>query len=313
MNNQAMTIEPNTDKQGRQGLIQAYADLTKLKLSILVVMSTAVAFVMGSELGIEWTTLLWTVLGTTLSAASAATLNQLFERKRDAHMHRTADRPIPSGRISSVHAFVVGILLAYVGISLLAFGANPAAAGISFLTILLYVLVYTPLKPITTFNTFVGAFVGALPPLIGWAAATNSLHSGAWLLAGILFLWQIPHFLALAWKYKDQYEEGGFFMLPSIDPSGELTGRVSVLASLCLVPLCLLLTADGVTSNVFAVGGSLLSWWIAYISFRFWRNPNNTTALKMFFASIAYLPLLFILMVLTRQHVDFSEITLVAQ
>ena len=313
MNNQAMTLEANTQKLGLGGLIQTYADLTKLKLSILVVMSTAVAFVMASELGIEWMIFLWTVVGTILSAAAAATLNQLFERARDSEMLRTENRPIPSGRISSIHAFIVGVVLAYAGISILAFGANPAAAGISFLTIFLYVAVYTPLKPKTTFNTFVGAFVGALPPLIGWVAATNTLSAGAWILAGVLFLWQIPHFLALAWKYKDQYEQGGFFMLPSVDPSGELTGRVSVIASLCLIPLCLLLTEEGVTSTLFAIGGSALSLWFTYVSFRFWRKPNNKTAMNMFLASIAYLPLIFILMVLTRQYVDFSEITLVAQ
>ncbi|MBC8202296.1 MAG: protoheme IX farnesyltransferase [Planctomycetes bacterium] len=306
MNDQETTIHIEHDKDGQQGLIQAYCELTKIKLSLLVVMSTAVAFVMASELGIDWLAFLWTVIGTTLSAAAAATWNQLFEQKRDASMARTQNRPIPSGRISTVHAFVVGVLLTYGGLATLAFGANPAAAGVSLLTILTYVFVYTPLKPRTTYNTFIGAIVGAFPPLLGWVAAVETLSGGAWILAGILFLWQIPHFLALAWKYKDDYEHGGFTMLPSLDSEGELTGRVSVLAAVCLIPLCLLFTSEGVASPLFAIGGSLLSAWFTYVSYKFWRNPNNTTAMRMFLASIAYLPLLFILMLFTREYVNFT-------
>ncbi|MBC8523315.1 protoheme IX farnesyltransferase [PVC group bacterium] len=313
MSQTTIQLENESTKEGQRSLFQTYCDLAKIKLSILVVMSTAVAFVMASELGIIWSKLFCTVIGTIFCASAAAALNQVYERKRDAKMHRTTSRPIPSGRLSVVHAFIVGILLTYFGISILAFGANPEAAGIAFLTILLYVIVYTPLKPRTTFNTFVGAVVGALPPLIGWSAATDSLTGGAWLLAGILFLWQIPHFLALAWKYKDQYEHGGFAMLPAVDPSGELTGRVSVLASLCLVPLCLLLTIEGTTTSLFAIGGSLLSLWMTFVSFLFWRNPSHNTAMRMFLASIIYLPALFIFMLLCRQYVDFSEVTLVAQ
>lgn len=294
--------------QGHVSLFQAYCDLTKIKLSLLVVLSTAVAFVMASELGIDWLKFFWTVCGTTCCAAAAATLNQLFERRRDGSMDRTKSRPIPSGRISAIHAFIVGVLLTYVGVSMLALGANMAAAGIALATILLYILVYTPLKPRTTFNTFVGAVVGALPPLIGWVAVTGTLGRGAWLLAGILFMWQIPHFMALAWKYKDEYEHGGFTMLPSVDPTGELTGRVSVIASLCLVPLCLLLTIVDTTGLFFAIGGPLLSLWMILASIRFWRAPNNATAMKMFLASIIYLPLLFVLMLISRQYLVWEDV-----
>ena len=300
-----------TNERKPQTLFQAYCELTKIKLSLLVVMSTAVAFVMASELGIDWMVFLWTVIGTTLSAAAAATWNQLFERKRDAKMSRTKDRPIPSGRISILHAFVAGVLLTYGGLSVLAFGANLSAAGVALLTILTYICIYTPLKPRTSFNTFIGAIVGAFPPLLGWVAAVGSLSGGAWIFGGILFLWQIPHFMALAWKYKDEYEHGGFTMLPSLDPSGDLTGRVSILTALCLVPLCLLFTLEGVASTVFAVVGSMLSLWYTYVAFRFWRNPSNGTAVKMFLTSIMSLPLLFVLMLLTRQYVDFVPISMV--
>ena len=223
-------------------------------------------------------------------------------------MDRTKNRPIPSGRISAIHAFIVGIVLTYVGVSILAFGANVAAAGIALVTILLYILVYTPLKPRTTFNTFVGAVVGALPPLIGWAAVSGTLSKGAWLLAGILFMWQIPHFLALAWKYRDDYEQAGFAMLPSVDPSGELTGRVSVVTALCLVPLCLLLTVVETTGIFFAISGPLLSLWMTIASIRFWRAPSNATATKMFLTSIIYLPLLFVLMLISRQYLVWEDV-----
>lgn len=311
MNNQTITAESYTPKQSKHGLFTAYCELTKIKLSLLVVMSTAVAFVMASELGIEWLVLLWTVIGTTLSAAAAAVWNQLIERKRDAVMDRTKNRPIPTGRISSMHAFITATLLTYAGLSVLAFGANPSAAGISLLTLLTYLFIYTPLKPQTTFNTFVGAVVGAFPPLLGWVAATGTLSGGAWIIAGILFMWQIPHFMALAWKYKDDYEKGGFIMLPAIDPTGTLTGRVSVITAMCLVPLCLLFTNVGTTSVVFAIGGSALSLWYTYVSFLFWRVPSNETASRMFLTSISYLPLLFILMLLTRKFVDFNMTALV--
>jgi len=298
-----------TEQRKTQSLLQAYCELTKFKLSLLVVMSTAVAFVMASELGIDWIIFLWTVVGTMLSSAAAATWNQLFESKRDAKMSRTKDRPVPSGRISTLHAFVVGVILTYCGLSILAVGANLAAAGVSLITILTYVFVYTPLKPRTSFNTFVGAIVGAFPPILGWVAAVGSLSGGAWIIAGILFLWQIPHFMALAWKYKDDYEHGGFTMLPSLDPSGDLTGRVSILTALCLVPLCLLFTLEGVASIVFAVAGSMMSLWYTYVAFLFWKNPNNKTAIAMFLTSIIYLPLLFVLMLLTREYVDFVPLT----
>lgn len=311
MNNQPITAASITSNQSKQGLYSAYCELTKIKLSLLVVMSTAVAFVMASELGIEWLVLLWTVIGTTLSAAAAAAWNQLIEQKRDAVMARTQNRPIPSGRISSMHAFIAATVLTYAGISVLAFGANPSAAGISLLTILTYIFIYTPLKPRTSFNTFIGAIVGAFPPLLGWVAATGTLSGGAWVFAGILFMWQIPHFMALAWKYKDDYEQGGFTMLPAIDPTGTLTGRVSVITAMCLVPLCLLFTNVGTTSVVFAIGGSVLSLWYTYVSFLFWRVPSNETASRMFLTSISYLPLLFILMLFTRKFVDFTMIELV--
>jgi len=304
-----MTVQPqtaiddseHTDRRaGKPSLMTLYNELMKIRLSALVVVTTGVGFIMASPLGIEWYTLLWTLIGTTACAGSAATLNQLAEHSRDSMMHRTSNRPIPAGNISRIHAFVFGLLLAYVGVAILSFGATIAAAGIALLTILIYVLVYTPLKPRTSLNTFVGAVVGGLPPLIGWAAASDTIGPAGWILAGLLFIWQIPHFLALAWMYREDYARGGFVMLPSLDESGELTARVSVMTSLCLIPLALFMTMSGSTGILFAIAGTTLGGFMTMRSIAFWRARDDASARRLFFASIIYLPILLTFMVIDR-------------
>ena len=225
-------------------------------------------------------------------------------------MPRTKNRPIPAGHVSSVHGFVFGMLLAYIGIAILSFGASIMAAGIALLTILIYVLVYTPLKPITSFNTLVGAIVGGLPPLIGAVAASGTIGAGDWILAGILYIWQIPHFLALAWMYKDDYALGGFTMLPAFDKSGELTARVSVITSMCLIPLALMMTIVDATGVLFAIAGAILGGFMTMKSITFWRTRNRATARKLFLASIIYLPLVLAIMLLDRQTIQWIEIGL---
>ncbi|MBT7657126.1 MAG: UbiA family prenyltransferase, partial [Phycisphaerae bacterium] len=159
-----------------------------------------------------------------------------------------------------------------------------------------------------SFNTLVGAVVGALPPLIGWVAASDGISSGGWILAGILFIWQIPHFLALAWMYRDDYERGGFKMLPTIDASGELTARVSVMTSLCLIPLALLMTVIGETGILFAVAGSTLGAFMTIKSITFWRKRDDASAKRLFFASIIYLPLIIVVMLIDRETIQWIEI-----
>ncbi len=273
----------------------------------MVVITTAVGFVMASTLGVDWMRMLWTVLGTTCCACAAAALNQVAELARDAAMDRTRNRPIPAGNVTPIHAFVVGVVLAYIGIAIISFGASVGAAGLALLTILIYVLVYTPLKTRTSFNTIVGAIVGAIPPLIGWVAASGSIGLGGIILGGILFIWQLPHFLALAWMYKDDYEQGGFTMLPSLDDSGELTARASVMTSLCLVPLALFMSISGSTHILFAVVGSILGLWVTGRSIAFWRRRDQLTARRLFFATIIYLPILLTFMLLDRQTIQWVE------
>ncbi len=286
-----------------------YCALTKIRLSALVVATAAVGFVLASPAGIDWPVLAWTVLGTALAAASAAALNQVAERSLDARMRRTAGRPIPAGHMSAVHAFVVGVLLCWVGIAILAVAVSLAAAGIALATILLYVLVYTPMKTRTSFNTLVGAVVGALPPVLGWVAATSGRIDGAWILGGLLVCWQLPHFLALAWMYREDYERGGFRMLPSIDPGGELTSRVCVLTSLALLPLSLSCSLAGLTGIAFAVIGTGLGCWMVLASLRFWRRREQDTARQLFLTSITYLPLLLVAMVLDRTTIEWIDIS----
>jgi protoheme IX farnesyltransferase len=301
-------IEDGRPTETTPSLMNLYAELSKIRLSLLVVVTTCTGFIMASPFGIDWLILFWTVLGTTACAGSAAALNQLAERTRDMKMHRTVDRPLPAGHLSRAHAFVFGVVLAYVGVAILSFGANIEAAGIALLTILIYVFIYTPLKPRTSFNTVIGAIVGALPPLIGWVAASNSIGPGGWILAGILFIWQIPHFLALAWMYKDDYKLGGFKMLPAVDVSGELTARVTVMTSLCLIPLALFMTVANETGLLFAISAILLGSFMTLRSILFWRARDIASARKLFFASIIYLPLLLAMMLIDRQTISWIEL-----
>jgi protoheme IX farnesyltransferase len=308
MKNTTATNEESQNLQIKPSLASLYSELAKIRLSLLVVVTAGAGFILASPLGIDWLTLLWTLLGTTACAGSASALNQLAEHSRDIKMHRTLSRPVPAGHISKAHAFVFGVLLAYIGVAILSFGANIEAAGIALLTILIYVLVYTPLKPITSFNTLVGAVVGGLPPLIGWVAASGTIEIGGWILAGILFIWQIPHFLALAWMYREDYERGGFKMLPALDKTGELTARVSVMTSLCLIPLALFLTIVGATGLIFAIAGTILGGFMTMKAIVFWRKRDDASARRLFFASIIYLPLILIVMLLDRETVAWIEL-----
>jgi heme o synthase len=287
----------------RNGLISVYMDLTKARLSALVVLTTAVGFIVASPVGIEWTTLLWTVLGTALAAGSASAFNQLAEHRRDSLMHRTRTRPLPAGAIGRMHAFVAAVLMGYLGIAILAIFANLFAAVLALLTILIYVLLYTPLKARSTTNTIVGAVCGAIPPMIGWAAATGSLATGAWVLGAILFVWQLPHFLALAWIYRDDYARGGFVMLPNVDPRGILTAEVTLLTSLMLLPLGLIAMLIGLAGWFYAVGSVMLAMWMTYLSWRFLCQRSDANARKVFIASIVYLSVLLMLFMLDRAPV----------
>jgi protoheme IX farnesyltransferase len=283
----------------RRGLVHHYCTLTKARLSLLVLMTTAVGFVLASP-GVDWLRLLWTILGTALTAGAANALNQIMELHRDARMHRTRERPIASGVISVVHGYTVGVVMAYAGLAVLGLLVNLGAAAIALATILIYVLVYTPLKSRTTLNTLPGAVCGALPPVIGWVAATGSVGREAVLLAAILFVWQLPHFFALAWLYREDYERGGFRMLPIIDESGRLTCRVIVLTSLILIPTSFAMVLVGLSSWIYAIGALGLGLMMIVASLRLYRERTDANARRVFLVSLVYLPVLLALLLVDR-------------
>ena len=277
-----------------------WSALVKARLSLMVLATTLVGFLVAVPGSIDWTRLLWTLGGTFLSAASAAALNQAIEVRHDARMRRTANRPVAAGRMSVAWAVVIGFALGYAGCFMLAMRANLLACGLSALTIVLYAAVYTPLKRVTTLNTIVGAVVGAIPPMIGWAAASDGLQRGAWVLGVLLFTWQLPHFFALAWLHREDYERGGFRMLPSV-PGGEMiAAQTSVLASLLLVPIGLMATLLGLaglgSAIVCALAGLVMTWYaVAHL-----RRLDRVTARDLFLASLAYLPVVLLALSLDR-------------
>jgi protoheme IX farnesyltransferase len=274
--------------------------LIKLRLSFLVVCTTLVGYLLGRGFEpIAWGLMAITLTGTALSACGASALNQWLEREWDSKMLRTQNRPLPAGRMHSEDALLFGILFSVLGVVALAVFVNATSAWLTLATVLIYVGVYTPLKRITELNTLVGAIPGALPPLIGWTAATGDLGLGGWLLFAILFFWQMPHFLAIAWIYRKEYKDAGFVMLTGRDPTGAVTGRQSVTYAFCLLVISMLPTMIGLTglwyfAGAFVLGGAFLA---AAIGFAIDRSDQR--ARQLFFASIIYLPLLLILLVST--------------
>ena len=281
-----------------------WSQLSKARLSLLVLLTAAVGFVVApADPQGWWMRLLWTCIGTALAAASAAMLNQVAEMRRDGLMRRTAKRPLPAGHARRTTVFVVAVLLGYAGCTVLAMGTTLMAATFAGVNILLYVLLYTPLKPRTTLNTLVGAVTGAIPPVIGWTAATGSIAPGAWALFAILFVWQIPHFLALAWLYRADYTAGGFVMLPSRDPDGTATGQACLLSSLMLVPVSLLGTMSGIAGFGYAAVAFAAGLWLSWLSLRFLLERNDARARRLFLASLIYLPVVMGALVIDRGSV----------
>jgi protoheme IX farnesyltransferase len=270
--------------------VTTYLELAKARLGALVVLTAFVGYVLGAGGKLSPVVGLAAVLGTALSAFGANILNQWWEVERDRLMHRTRLRPLPAGRIERPAALASGLVTALTGLVVLAVGTNALTTLLSLFVILLYVLVYTPLKVRTPLNTVVGAVCGAVPPMMGWAAATGGLEAGAWILGGLLFVWQIPHFLALAWLYREDYARGGFRMLPSIDLEGRLTGRVAFVWAAALLPVTAALSVAGVTGGIFLVASQVVGLAFLTLGWVFFRERSQLSARRFFLASILYLP-----------------------
>jgi protoheme IX farnesyltransferase len=288
-------------------LLRLYMQLTKARLSSLVLLTTAVGYVLGADslaLAIDWVALSGTLIGCAFAAGSANALNQIVEIARDGRMLRTRQRPLPSGALSTRHALVVAVGLGVAGIVVLRTLANDLAAALALVTILIYVVLYTPMKVRSSLNTLVGAVCGAIPPMIGWVGATGSVGAGAWVLAGLLFIWQIPHFLALAWLYREDYARGHFAMLPVFDPRGRITCQIVVLTSLMLVPVTLVATLVGLGGWVFTFGSLALGGWMLYLGVRMYFDRSDDRARRVFLASIVYLSAVLVLLVVDRGSVN---------
>ena len=273
-----------------RNLIADYLELAKARLGALVVLTALVGYLLGARGNPS----LWVgaaaVIGTALSAFGANILNQWWEVERDRRMLRTRERPLPAGRVDRDQAARWGIVTALAGLVVLAFGTNWLTTGLSLGVIFLYVVVYTPLKVLTPLNTVIGAVCGAVPPMMGWAAATGRLDAGAWILGGILFVWQIPHFLALAWLYRDDYARGGFRMLPAVDAEGRLTGRLAFLYAAALLPITAALSVAGVAGGAFLVTSQVFGLGFVALGWVFLRDRSQQSARRLFLASILYLP-----------------------
>jgi protoheme IX farnesyltransferase len=280
--------------------LKDFYELTKPRMNFLVVCTTAVGFSMAPHHGGHWMTLLHAILGTAMTAASASVLNQLVEREYDALMPRTRNRPLPGGRISPGEALAMGVLLGVAGVAYLALMVNVLTALLGAITLASYVWVYTPMKRVSSLNTVVGAVPGAIPPMMGWAAATGALGPEALALFGILFLWQMPHFLAIAILYKRDYAAGGFKMLPVVDPGLRLTSWMIVLYGLALLPVSLMPVGVGMAGRVYLTGATLLG--LAFLSYcvSCAVSKERVDARKLFFASIIYLPVLFAIMMIDK-------------
>jgi protoheme IX farnesyltransferase len=259
-------------------------------------MSTAIGFYFGASPSWTWFTLFHTIAGTGLLASGTAALNQWWERDADARMHRTEKRPLPSHRISSKGAMWFGIALSVLGFFELWLGANKLSALVGLFTLSSYLFVYTPLKQRTPHSTTVGAVPGAMPPVIGYAAAAGAVDAQALTLFAILFLWQFPHFYSIAWLYREDYSRAGIKMLPVVDPSGERTAKQILAYALLLVPVSLVPKYIGMTGNVYLIGALLLSLVYLHYGVRISRERTLLRARSVLLASIVYLPCLYALM-----------------
>jgi protoheme IX farnesyltransferase len=285
----------------RSNVFADYLELTKPRLNFLVVATSAAGYYLGSIGAIAITSMAEAVAGTALVAGGAAVLNQLYERDTDALMRRTRMRPLPAGRVGPNDARVFGLALSAAGLVLLAARANWLSAALALATLLTYLAIYTPMKRRTPLSTIVGAVPGALPALIGWTASHGSIDLSGAALFAIVFCWQLPHFMAIAWLYREDYSRAGFPMLPVIDPDGKRAGKQAVYWGFLLVLASLEPTFSGLAGNAYFAVALVLGVALFWLAARFASSRNEATARALFYGSITYLPLLWIAMIADKQ------------
>ena len=296
----AGTVSAAPPRAAAPGRIVDFLTLTKPRLNLLVLVTTLGGVYLAAPEGVAPITLLHTLLGTALVAGGAAALNQVWERETDGLMRRTRTRPVPGGRLQPGEGNRFGIALSALGLLELAIGVNLMSAAVAAITIASYLLLYTPLKRRTWLSTLVGAFPGALPPVIGWAAATGHISFGALTLFAIVFLWQMPHFFAIAWLYREDYARAGLPLLPVVEPDGRSTGRQALLYAAALVPVSVTPAFVGLAGPIYVAAALALGIGLLGLSAQFARERSSTAARRLFFASIVYLPLLWAVLVADR-------------
>ena len=293
----AETAEIEDEPRGRGA---DFAELVKARLTLLVLLTTTVGFYLGAGSSVDYIALLNAVFGTALAAAGASALNQWWERRTDALMERTRTRPIPAGRMRARNALLIGSLLSIGGVVYLMIKCNGLSAILAAATIVIYIFAYTPLKRVSTANTLVGAIPGALPPVIGWVAAAGRQEPGAWSLFAILFFWQLPHFFAIAWMYREDYARAGFQMVSREDDTGSRSASQSVLFCMILLLVSGIPTFLGVVGYGYLAAELVLNGLFISTALRFLRTQQAVDARRLFLASITYLPLLLLALVLSK-------------
>jgi heme o synthase len=275
----------------------AYLELTKPRIAFMLVLTAAAGFYLGIKENFELILFVNSMVGITLLAFGVATLNQYIERQTDVLMERTANRPLPAGKVSPAETLIFGLLLCLIAEIYLAVLVNPLTAALGIVVIVGYVLLYTPLKTRTSASTAIGAIPGAMPPLMGWTSAANEVSLPALVLFAMLFLWQFPHFLAIAWLYREQYKKAGILMLPVVEPEGKMTARQIVIFALMLLPISLAPFFMAMAGWVYLIGAGILGLWFLVESINTAREKSNKSAKRLLLVSVIYLPLIYGLMV----------------
>lgn len=295
-----MSVSPVIERSSASFRLADLAEMSKPGITLMVVLTAGLGFLLGRGESFSFMLLVYTLAGTGLVSAGASVLNQVLEREPDALMHRTMNRPLPAGRMDPDVALACGVALSLAGLVELALAVNLLTALLGAAALAGYVFVYTPLKRVTSLSTVVGAVPGAIPPMMGWSAVRNHLDPAAWVLFGILFLWQMPHFLAISWLCREDYARGGFPMLTVNDPDGSRTARQMLLYGAALVPVSLLPSVLGLMGGVYFAGALLLG--LVYLAFGvgFFRARSTSAARRLMLSSLLYLPAVLLAMLLDR-------------
>ena len=308
--NAAAPIETTVATRNLRGWVTVISDLVKARLTLMVVLTTWMGFSLGSSEAPDSAICFHAIVGTSLLAAGASALNQWWERDLDALMRRTASRPLPAGILTPLTVLAFGVVVSILGLLWLVFLVNLLTAFLGALTLAIYVFVYTPLKQITELNTWVGAIPGALPPLMGWTAATGELGAGGWSLFAILFFWQLPHFMAIAWLYREEYSQAGFRMLSGRDPEGRRSASSAIRNSIALIFVSIVPFLQGISGRIYLSVALVLGGLFLIQAIRFALLLNAMAARRLFFASIFYLPVLLAVLVMDRTKEESSKISL---